>query len=180
MNQFLGTYANLAGRQIGNFTIEGLGGLRDSSGAPRWRVICDRCHYPQIIPHTRLAPLVQGAATQTTLRCANPSCPLSRHESKNETIEQFRQREKRQEELGVRATEEANRVAAVNSEKQRAQAMREFEVQRQYARYVAHQLAADQDESKICTRQRWFELTDGTRQIVMDAIKDPTVRIGAL
>lgn len=179
MNDFLGTYANLAGRQLGNFRVEELAG-RNRQGAPRWKVVC-RCGCPQTIEHAKLAPLVQGRRSQLSLLCASPACELSRQTSEIETVEQFRRREQMEAKHAATAAAEAERISVAKAEELRAQAIREFEIQRQYTRYVNHQWNAGQSDDAICTRQRWFELTDGSRQIVMDAItKNPAVRIGAI
>lgn len=174
---FLGSYADLSGFRVGRFYIEGLV-ARDASGAPLWRIICQHCHYPQMLRHARLAPLVQGRNTQTTLQCANSACPLSRH---SETIDEFRRRERREAEQAANAATEAQQAAEAKAAKEQAQAARSAEVQRQYIQYVNHQWLAGQEDAKICTRQRWFELTDGTRRTVLDLIeKDPTLRISGL
>lgn len=174
---FLGTYANLTGYDIGNFSVEGLAG-RDPSGAPRWKVVCEHCHYPQTVSHARLAPLVQGRNTQATLQCANPACPLSRQETHEETFAQFRRREARQAKEAADAAAVVQRAADEQAAKEREVALRKEQIQRQYIRYLNHQWRAGQADHKICTRERWFELTDGTRRTVLDLIaKDPSVQI---
>jgi hypothetical protein len=113
--------------------------------------------------------------------CANPTCPLAHHESQSETIDEFRRRERKEAEQAARATAEAKRAAETKSEKVRKQAARDAQVQRQYICYVNSQWRAGQDDDRICSRRRWFELTDGTRQTILDIIeKDPTARIGGL
>lgn len=97
------------------------------------------------------------------------------------TLAEFRRRERREAGQAAALAAEAHRAAEAETAKQRAEAARHAEIQRQYIRYVNSQWAAKQDDEMICTRQRWFELTPGTRQIVNDLIqKDPTVRIAGL
>jgi hypothetical protein len=182
MSLFLGTFADLTGYRINNFMIEGLSG-RDVSGAPFWRVVHQAagCNYPQSLPHSRIAALVQGRHSQISLLCANPACPLSHRESQSETIDEFRRRERREAEQAARAAAEAKREADAKAETDRRQAARDAEIQRTYIRYLNAQWRAGQDDDTICSRRRWFELTPGTREIVMDLIeKDPMVRIGGL
>lgn len=178
--RFLGTYADFTGYKVGGFTVEGLA-ARDNKGVPVFRVVCGNCGHHQALSHARLAPLVQGRATQTSLLCANPACPLSRHERQVETIEELRRQERRQREQEASAAAEAQQAAEAKAAQDRAQAARSAEIQRQYIQYVNHQWLVGQEDAKICTRQRWFELTDGTRRTVLDLIeKDPTVRIAGL
>ena len=97
------------------------------------------------------------------------------------TLSEFRKRERREVQQAARAAAEAERSAAAKAAKEQADAARTAETQRQYLEYVNHQWAAAQDDCKICTRQRWFELSDGTRRTVLGLIrKDPTVRIAGL
>lgn len=179
---FLGTYADLDGQRIGSFRVEGLTG-RDASGAPVWRVVHEDagCNYPQTLPHSKIAPLVQGRSTQASLLCANPACPLSHRESQSETIDEFRRQERRQREQAETAAAEQKRIADVAVAKERAQSVRNAEVQRQYARFVVQQWKAGQTDERICTRERFFSLSDETRQMILDTIqKNPAVRIAGL
>ena len=89
---FLGTYLDLEGQQVGGFRVVELCG-RDHKGAPVYRVLCGTCQHTQAFSHAKLQPLVQGKASQVTLRCANSACPLSRHDSHIETINDFRRRD---------------------------------------------------------------------------------------
>lgn len=180
MNSFLGSYVNMTGYEIGNFRVEGLAG-RDPSGAPCWRIVCAQCCYPQTLPHAKLAPLVQGRHSQITLLCANSACPLSCQETLAETFSQFRRREAGLAKQAADTAAVAQRAAEAEAEKARAQAARHAEIQREYIRYVNHQWLAGQEDAKICTQRRWFELTGGTRRTVLDLIeKDRTVRIAGL
>jgi hypothetical protein len=176
---FMGTYANLSGQRsrqrIGDFRVERLCG-RDRKGAPVWSVVCGTCQHEQALPHAKLLPLV--LASQPTLRCANSACPQSRHDSQIETITEFRRRERRQAEHAATAVAEAQREADAKAARDREQAVRDAEIQRQYLQYLNHQWAALQEDSKICTRTRWFELLPSTRKYVLDVLSvNPDVRI---
>jgi hypothetical protein len=106
---------------------------------------------------------------------------MSIDSDRNITLSEFRRRERKEAELAARVADEAKRVADAKADKHRRQAAHDAGIQQQYIRYVNHQWAAGQNDNKICTRQRWFELTDETRQIVLNLIeKDPTVRIAGL
>lgn len=178
---FIGTYyADLTGQQIGAFRVESLAG-RDASGAPCWRIVCDRCQYPQTLPHSKIAPLVQGRNSQVSLLCANPACRHSHREQQSETIDEFRRRERREAAQEAKADAETKRLSDAQAEKDRKQSARDAVIQQQYLQYLNHQWAAGQMDEHICTKKRWFELTPSSRQIVLDLIqKDPTVRIGNL
>ena len=168
---FLGTFANLMGYRVGaNFYVDELMS-RDTRGAPVWCVVCRRCGHSQPIAHGRLAPLLQGRRTEKSLHCANPGCELSRSQSGAETISEFRQREQKQSEQAAKTAAEAQRTADEQVTKERAKTVRNEEIQRQYMRYIVHQWRAGQDDDRICTRQRWFELTDATRRTVLDLIE---------
>jgi hypothetical protein len=177
---FLGTYANLAGLKIGQFTVEELAG-RDASGAPRWRIVCADCHYPQTLPHSRIAPLVQGRNTQTTLRCANPACPQSHRESQSETIDEFRKRQRREAEQAARVAAEVQRAAEAETVKQRIEDARIAALKAEYRFYWNHQINTTIEESRIAPLARWCQLSDGTRKTVLDRLRaNPTARIQGL
>jgi len=174
---FLGTHADLGGQQIGAFRVVELAG-RDAAGAPRWRIVCDGCHYPQTLPHSRIALLVQGRHSQITLLCANPACPQSHREHESETIDEFRRRERREAEQAASAAAEAQRADQASAAKEQADCARSAEIQRQYIQYLNHQWRAGQDDDKICPISKWFALQPGTRRIVNDLIaKDPGAKI---
>jgi hypothetical protein len=182
LNSFIGHFADLTNYRVGSFLIEKFLG-RDASGAPVWRIVHEDagCNCPQTLPHSKIAPLVQGRHSQITLLCANPVCPQSHRQSQSETHSEFRKRELRESEKAARVAAEEKLAADAQAEKDRKQTASDAEIQRQYIRYVHSQWAAKQNDEKICTRQRWFELTPGTRQIVNDLVqKDPTVRIAGL
>jgi hypothetical protein len=175
-------YADLRGQRIGHFLVEEFVG-RDAAGAPCWRVVClkDGCNYPQTLRHSRLAPLVQGRSTQSTLLCANPACPLSRHENRVESIDEFRRQQRRESIQSARMAAEEHQAAETKAGKDRLWAVRNDEIQRQYIKYVNHQWMAGQVDERICGRQRWFELSDVSRRTILDIIeKGPTVRIAGL
>jgi hypothetical protein len=143
--------------------------------------VCDECSFPQSISHARLAPLVQGQHSQISLLCANPACPQSHCEHESETLSAFRKREFRESEKTAKVAAEAKRVADAQADKDRMQAARDAWIQRQYLQYLNHQWNAGQTDEKICPRSRWFQLTDGTRRIVLDMIeKNAAVRIAGL
>ena len=97
------------------------------------------------------------------------------------TLSEFRKRERREPEQAAKAATEAQRAADAETAKERAQATRNAEIQRQYARFVVQQWKAGQSDEKICTRKRWFSLSEGTRQMILDTIqKNPAVRIAGL
>ncbi len=166
---FLGTFADLTGQKIGKFVVDGLAG-RDN-GAPRWKLICGTCFYPQNLPHSKVAPLVQGRHSQKSLLCANPACPASRHEHQVETLTDIR-RQERQAELKAA---EAQRQAAANDEKERKKAARADRIQREFLRYLSHQWRVGAADKDICKQSRWFSLSDSSRKNVLDAMeKNPT------
>ena len=83
-----------------------------------------------------------------------------------------------QKELDARAAAESQAVAEAEAARDREQAVRDAEIQRQYLQYLNHQWGAGQEDSKICTRTRWFELQPSTRKYVLDALGTyPAVRI---
>jgi hypothetical protein len=97
------------------------------------------------------------------------------------TLSEFRKRERREAEKAAIAAAEEKRIADAADAKERAQAVRNAEIQRQYARFVVQQWKAGQSDERICTRERWFSLSEGTRQMILDTIqKDPAVRIAGL
>lgn len=168
---FLGTYADLTGYHIGSFTVDGLIG-RDKSGAPTYRVKCGQCWSHQGIGHARLAHLTQSKASQRSLCCNNPACPLSRHEHHSESLGDLRGQERKQAEQAA----EAVRLARIEAEKQRAKAAQIAALKAEYRRYWNHQMRTNIEQSKIVKLERWQQLTEGTRRLIMDRIsKDPTV-----
>lgn len=174
MNNSLGTFANLTGKRIGKFTIESLAGRDKSSAAPVWRVVCDRCNYPQTLAHAKLASLVQGKHTQISLLCANPACPASRHERETESLADVRRKE-RQDSIVVVA---AQREAAEKAEKDRQRTARADRILREFTRYLNHQWRVGAADEQICTSRRWSSLSDASRKAVLDAMKaNPNKRI---
>lgn len=103
------------------------------------------------------------------------------HELVSETFSQFRMRERRESEQAAKVADEQKRISDAANAKERAQAARNADIQRQYARFVVQQWKAGQSDEKICTRERWFSLSEGTRQMILDTIqKNPAVRIAGL
>ena len=162
---FLGTFADLTGKKIGNFVVDGLAG-RDKSGAPVWRVIHD-CGYRQSLFHSKLAPLVQGRHSQKSLLCANSACPASRHERKVETISDIR----RQEKQAAIEVAEAKREADALAEKDRLKAARRDRIMSEFVKYLNHQWKVGADDAQICHQRRWFALSDESRKALLDAMK---------
>jgi len=170
MSNFIGTYADLRGKRVGEFLIEDLVG-RNAFGAPRWKVVCDVCCYPQTLPHSKLAPLVQGKHSQVSLQCQNFACPQSRRERHTETIDDFR----RQERQALAKAAEAQREAAANAEKEKKKAARADRIQREYLAYLNHSWKVGAADKDICTQRRWASLSDTSRKNVLDAMeKNPT------
>jgi hypothetical protein len=163
---FLGTYADLRGKRVGAFRVEELAG-RNKSGSPMWRVSCDVCCYPQTLPHSKLAPLVQGRHSQKTLLCANAACPASRHERHEETIKDVRRQEKQQQ---IQVAE-AQRELEAKAEKDRLKADRQERIRREFAAYLNHQWRVGAKDEQICNSRRWFSLSDESRKAVLDAMK---------
>lgn len=173
---FIGTYRDLRGQTVGAFDIVELAG-RSHDGHPRWRLVCGRCGQPQVLEHGKLLKLVESEHTQTTLRCSNPACELARHSHRSESLSDMRRRELQELKRAEAATADAKASADAKAMRDRAQAARYAELQRSYVRFVNQQWSAGQEDAKICTRQRWCELTDATRRMVLDMIqKDATVR----
>lgn len=163
--------------KVGQFLIQELAG-RDKSGAPTWKVICDVCVFPQTLPHSKLANLVQGKHSQVSLLCPNPACPLSHHENENETITQFRRRERKQAQEAEASAVEAQRAAEQLAAKQRINDAKLADLKTQYRTYWLHQIKTTIAESEIATLHHWGELSAETRQQLLAACAaDPIVRI---
>jgi hypothetical protein len=97
------------------------------------------------------------------------------------TLSEFRKRERRAAAQEAKAAAEQKAIADAADAKELAQAARNAEIQRQYARFVVQQWKAGQTDERICTRERWFSLSEGTRQMILDTIqKNPAVRIAGL
>ena len=170
MSGFIGTAADLRGKRVGRFLIDELVG-RDASGAPRYRVLCDECAFPQSLSQARLAPLVQGRHSQISLLCANPACPLSHRDNQTETLSDFR----RQERQALAKAAEAQREATANAEKEQKKAARADRIQREYLAYLNHSWRVGAADKDICKQSRWFSLSDSSRKNVLDAMeKNPT------
>lgn len=177
MSTFLGTSANLAGMKVGQFLIEELAG-RDKAGAPLWKVVCDVCVFPQTLPHSKLANLVQGKHSQVSLLCANLACPLSHHENQNETITQFRRQERRQAQEAEALAAAAQRSAEQLAAKQRLNNAKLADLKTQYRTYWLHQIKTTIDEAAIASLAQWSSLSEDTRkQLLAACAADPTVRI---
>jgi hypothetical protein len=163
---FIGTFADLTGKKIGKFVVDGLSG-RDKTRSPVWRVLCDLCSYPQSLPHSKVAPLVQGRHSQVSLLCANAACPASRHERKVETISDIR----RQEKQAAIEVAEAKREADALAEKDRLKAARRDRIMSEFVKYLNHQWKVGADDAQICHQRRWFALSDESRKAILDAMK---------
>lgn len=173
MSLFLGTYRNLAREHIGKFTVIELAG-RDSSGAPCWRVICDTCSYPQTLPHSKLAPLVEGKDTQQSLMCQNPACDFSRVHHTEMTVADIR----REEAAEAAALLEQERAAAAKAHVALLNATRNYELHKTYCQLWNHQYRNGVSTDQICTKQRWFGLGDANRALVIAAmVANPDKRL---
>lgn len=172
---FIGNYANLTGQRIGPFYVEGMVG-RNASGAPCWRIIheVEDCGCPQMVEHSRLVLLLQGRGTQISLHCANPACEFSRQTRQIETVEQFRKHERNE----AIAASEAQEVSTREQARKRIADSRLAALKEQYRAYWLHQIKTDIEESRIASFVRWCELSDTTRQEIVDLCHaDSTVRI---
>jgi hypothetical protein len=169
MGSFItGGFANLTGYALGDFAIEALAG-RDANGAPKWRVSCGRCGDCQIVPHIKLAPMLESKAT-ANLQCAN-GCQNDAGMNCNETFSQFRRGERRKAEETSRRAVEEQRKAEAEVVKQAAFSA----LKREWQDYYRHQLGTKIEISQIVAFERWRQLSSGTRKIIMERLRaDPT------
>jgi hypothetical protein len=174
---FIGTFADLTGMKVGRFRVEELTG-RDKAGAPRWKVVCGVCCFPQTLPHSNAVNLVQGKHSQTSLLCANPACPLSHQAREIETITDLRRKERRQAKEAEASAAEAQRAVEQQATKLRASEARMTGIKASYRTYWLHQIRTTIPESEIATLAQWGKLSEATRQQVLTACAaDPTVQI---
>jgi len=174
--RFLGNFADLTGYKISSFRVEGLAG-RDAAGAPRWSVVCGECGEPQVVPHARAAALLESKTGDDNLYCTNGGCPLSRSQaSSSETFAQFRKRERREAAEQGRRVAEAQSAAEAEAAKQRVKDAKLSALRAEYVRFWNHQIKTRIEESKIVTFDRWQQLTEHTRRMVLSRISaDSTV-----
>lgn len=177
---FLGTFANWTGYVAGNFTVQGLAG-RDKAGAPQWTVACGKCGQAQVIPHAKVASVIQTKAPDN-LTCANAACPLSRSRDRQyESFADFRKRQRREAEQVARqaATDEELRQEKVA--KHQAENSKLAALQAEYRTYWLHQIKTIIEESEIASFRRWQQLPQETRLMILDRLdKDPTLRVKGL
>jgi hypothetical protein len=177
---FIGTYANLAGSRIGNFYVEELASRNPQNGAPRWKVRCqaEECGYPVVLDHARLWPIVQGRATQNSLRCGNPACQWSREKRHVDTLDSFRRQEKRRENEEAAVAAERLSIQLKQAAVEKAREAKDAAIAAQYRRYFIHQIKTDIEQSKIISFSRWSQLTEGDRQRLLDICdKQPDAKI---
>lgn len=137
-----------------------------------WRVTCGQCGSHQGINHARLAHLLESKATQDSLLCANPGCPLSRHQHRSASLADLREQERHE----TQRTAEAERLAAIEAEQQRQKDAKVEALKNQWRTYYRHQLKTQIKVSDIASWQRWQTLSPGTREMVMQALyADPTL-----
>lgn len=170
MGSFLGTFADLTYCKLGNFEVESLAG-RDAAGHPRWRVVCGKCGDLQIVPHSKIAPLINTKAA-ANFQCKNGACPLSRNHHHSETLTDLRQAERREAEEAARRLAEEQRAAAEIA----AEDARLAKLKAQYAFYYRHQLKTKIETAQIVPFERWRQLTPETRKMVIETLRgEPTV-----
>ncbi len=166
---FLGPYLNLTDCAVGGFTVESLAG-RDAAGHPKWRVVCSKCGDVQVLPHKKLAPLIDSGAAQN-LQCANGACKLSRSNRYSETLNDFRRQERKEANAAARRAADAQRKADAEAAKARAVAV----LKREWQEYYRHQLQTNIELTEIMPFERWRQLSPGNRQIIMERLRaDPT------
>jgi hypothetical protein len=172
---FLGNFADLTGLRIDNFTVLSIAG-RDSARAPRWRVLCGECCQEQVIPHAKLAAVLESKAP-ANLRCANAACPSSWSQTNHsESLAEFRQRQRREADEAAQADAEKQEAAEIEAAQQRAEEARLAALKAEYRFYFNHQLRTEAKESDIVPLERWQQLTNETRRMVLERIsKDPAV-----
>ena len=94
----------------------------------------------------------------------------------SESFAEFRRRERTAAEQVARAAAETQKAGEIKAAKERATQARLAALKAEYRFYWNHQIRTRIKESEITSFQRWQELTNGTRRMVIDRIsKDPTV-----
>jgi hypothetical protein len=162
---FLGTFANLTGYQLGDFCVETLVG-RDAAGHPKWRIVCGKCRESQIVPHQKIALLIEAKAPEN-FQCVNQSCELSHTHGYSLSLADIKREERMESEHAARQ-EAAARQAATE---QAAKDAKLIPIKAEYAFYARHQLGTAIEDSQILTFDRWRRLTPETRRMVLDALK---------
>jgi hypothetical protein len=167
-----GYYLDLRGRTVASFHITELMG-RMPGGEPRWEIVCCRCSHSEVLPHSKLLPIV---TSQGQLQCPNLTC-ASRTASDVETFEQFRKRERREAKAAAAQSAEAAKIVEAEAAVKQVASARLADLKAEYRTFWRHQFNTEAPE-QIVPFSRWCELTQGTRQIVMDRIEaDPTAFI---
>lgn len=178
---FIGTYyADLTGYRVGNFKVEAIVG-RDSVGAPKWRVVCKKCGQEQILPHSKVAPVIEAKAPGN-LMCVNPECFLSRSQVEpSESLADLRKREHRAAEQAARLAESEATHRQEQAAKQQVQAARLARLKAEYRTFWLCQIKTQIEESRIISFKHWQQLDPSTRRMVLDRIKtDPTLMVEGL
>jgi hypothetical protein len=176
LNNFLGTFLNLTGYTVGNFTVEALAG-RTGAGVPRWKVVCKSCGDHLTLDHAILMPLIQGSRTQVSLQCGNAVCPASRTVDNSESFHDLRRQEREQAAEAEAQAAEVARAAQAQAAIQRAAHADLTALKRQYAKFYGHQCNTGVP-GEIFPWERFRKLSAGSRKIIMDKLAaDPTAFI---
>jgi hypothetical protein len=163
-----GGFANLQNRKIGSFEVCRLVG-RDNRRIPVWEVWCPYGHC-QTIGHLRLVGLV-GSKAPNNLQCTNAGCPLFKSRQHSESLSEFVRREQREAEQTAQTAAEAKAKAEQEWAQARAKEERLEKLRCEYITFWTDQIKIkDHPESEIPSLRRWLELSDGTRQMILERI----------
>jgi hypothetical protein len=177
---FIGTFVDLSSYRVGIFKVEGLAG-RDSTGAPKWKVICKECGQEQVLAHAKIAPMIEAKAPNN-LTCVNAECFLSRSQVEpSESFADLRKRERREAEQAARLAESEATHRQEQAAKQRAEAARLAALKDQYRFVWLHQIKTQIEESRIISFKHWQQLDPSTRRMVLEKTRtDPTLMVEGL
>jgi hypothetical protein len=175
---FIGNFVDLTGYQFGSFTVQSLAG-RDRQSLPRWTVVCGSCGLEQVFPHAKLTPLLNSKAADNNLRCANAGCSLSHTQrAGSESLVETRIRERREAQEAEKLAAQSAAEHEIESAEQRARQAKLAALKDEYRGYWLHQIKTRIAEDKILTLDEWAQLTQSTRQMILDRLgKDPTAYV---
>ena len=168
---FIGTYADLTGFMVGNFSVLELAG-RDRSRAPMWRCICQRCGSDQVFTHQKLTNRLDTHSATETLFCQHEACPLSRRELPHaETLRDIRLSERR-------GREEAERVAKLERDRAAKQAAETAAkeaalapLRKDWHQYVRNRINYGKPVNEIMNFDRWLQIGESARTRIMELVR---------
>lgn len=169
---FIGTYADLTGFVVGNFSVLELAG-RDRSRAPLWRCICQRCRSDQVFTHLKLTNRLDTRCATEALFCQNEACPLSRRELvQTETLRNIRLSERREREkterVGKLERDRAAKQAAETAAKEAALAP----LRKEWHEYVRNRINYGKPVNEIMNFDRWLQIGDSARTRIMELVRE--------